>query len=164
VISELYEKVFSLPPFHGIAERFAEQRSYYPEATCQPGFRLVTARTEGAYVGFGYGFPLPKTSRWWISLADPPDAEFARETGTRTFYFVDFGVLPAQRSAGVGRRIHDRLLAGSGTDRATLAVEPVAEATQALYRRWGWRKVSQRHLSPPMPAPTLDVFVLETMP
>ena len=164
VVSGLYQAVFSLPPFSGDDAEFANQRSYYPVMTERPGFRLTTARAGNERVGFGYGFLLPPDTRWWSGLADPVSGEFAQEDGHRTFALIDFGVLSAWRGHGVGRAIHDELLAGSGARRATLSVQPKAAETQEIYRRWGWRKVSSREMDPPVPAPVFDILVLEAMP
>lgn len=164
VVSGLYQAVFSLSPFSGDDAEFANQRSYYQAMTERPGFRLTTARAGDKHVGFGYGFLLPADTRWWSGLAAPVGEEFAREDGTRTFVLIDYGVLPPWRGRGVGRAIHDELLAGSGARRATLSVQPKAVRTQEIYRRWGWRNVSVKKMDPPVPAPVFDILLLETMP
>lgn len=163
-ICDLYEAVFSLPPFDGSAAEFANQRSYFPRLADRPGFRLTTARCGPELIGFGYGYLLPADTPWWSALAEPVDAEFAAETGTRTFAVIDYGVLLDRRGAGVGRRIHDELLSGSGAERATLSVQPKAVRTREIYRRWGWRKVSEKLMDPPIPAPVFEILVLEEMP
>ncbi|MEU3170023.1 hypothetical protein [Streptosporangium sp. NPDC006930] len=163
-ICDLYEAVFSLPPFNGNAAEFANQRSYFPKLAERPGFRLTTARSGPEFIGFGYGYPLPADTHWWSRLAEPVDEEFAAETGTRTFAVIDYGVLSDRRGAGVGHRIHDELLSGSGAERATLSVQPKAVRTREIYRRWGWRKVSHKLMDPPIPAPLFDILVLEEMP
>lgn len=164
VVSGLYEAVFSLPPFNGDEAEFANQRTYYPALTERPGFRLTTARADDYYVGFGYGYLLSADTRWWQGLAEPVSDELARETGHRTFAVIDYGVLPGWRGHGIGRAIHDELLGGSGAERATLSVQPKAEETQAIYRRWGWRKVSSIEMDPPIPAPVFDILVLDALP
>ncbi|WP_440105747.1 GNAT family N-acetyltransferase [Streptosporangium sp. H16] len=163
-ICDLYEAVFSLPPFDGNAAEFANQRSYFPRLVDRPGFRLTTARSGAEFVGFGYGHLLPADTRWWSALADPVGEEFAAETGSRTFVVIDYGVLPDWRGAGIGHRIHDELLSGSGAERATLSVQPKAVRTREVYRRWGWRKVSEKLMDPPIPAPVFEILVLEEMP
>jgi hypothetical protein len=45
-----------------------------------------------------------------------------------------------------------------------LSVQPKATDTQAIYRRWGWRKVGHKDMDPPVPAPVFDILVLERMP
>jgi ribosomal protein S18 acetylase RimI-like enzyme len=92
---------------------------------------------------------------------EPLDAAFTRETGTRTFAVIDYGVLPAFRGRGVGRLVHDELLGGSGAVRASLAVRPTATDTQAIYRRWGWRRVGHEVMDPPVPSAEFDILVLE---
>ena len=164
VVSGLYQAVFSLPPFSGDAAEFANQRSYFPAMTGRPGFRLTTARAGNEHVAFGYGFLLPADTRWWTGLDDPVSEEFAREDGHRTFALIDYGVLAAWRGRGIGRAVHEKLLAGSGARRATLSVQPKAAETQEIYRRWGWRTVSSKTMDPPVPAPVFDILVLEQMP
>jgi ribosomal protein S18 acetylase RimI-like enzyme len=164
VVCSLYQAVFSLPPFSGDEAEFANQRSYYPALTERPGFRLTTAKADDQYIGFGYGYLLPGDTRWWKGLAEPVSDDFARETGQRTFVVIDYGVLRECRGRGVGHAIHDELLAASGAERATLSVQPKAEQTQAIYRRWGWRKVSFKEMNPPVPAPVFDILALEAMP
>jgi GNAT superfamily N-acetyltransferase len=163
-VCSLYEAVFSLPPFNGDAAEFANQRSYYPEMTRRPGFRLTTARAAEQCVGFGYGFLMPADTHWWDGLAEPLNTELTEETGQRTFALIDFGVLPDWRGRGVGRAIHDELLGGSGAERATLSVQPKATETEAIYRRWGWRKVSFKKMDPPVPGPVFDILLLEKLP
>jgi ribosomal protein S18 acetylase RimI-like enzyme len=164
VVCGLYEAGFSLPPFNGDAAEFTSQQAYYPTLTERPGVRLTTARVGDEYVGFGYGYLLPADTRWWKGLAEPVSDEVTRETGHRTFAVIDYGVLPSWRGHGVGRAIHDELLGGSGAERATLSVQPKAEETQAIYRRWGWRKVSSIEMDPPIPAPVFDILVLDALP
>lgn len=164
VVCGLYQAVFGLAPFDGSEAEFAGQRKYYPELIGRSGFRLVTARAGEEVVAFVYGFLLPAGSRWWQGLADPVDENFAAETGARTFVVIDYGVLPAWRGKGIGRAVMDGLLAGSGAERASLSVQPKAVETLAIYRHWGWRKVSHKDMDPPVPFPVFDILVLESMP
>ena len=164
IVSDMYRAVFSLPPFSGDDAEFANQRSTFPGFTTRAGFRLAMARAEDAYAGFGYGFLLPADTDWWTGLAEPVSAEFAREDGHRTFALINYGVLPGWRGRGLGRAIHDDLLGGSGAQRATLSAQPKATETQAIYRQWGWRKVSYTEMDLPVPAPVFDILVLEKMP
>jgi GNAT superfamily N-acetyltransferase len=164
VVCGMYEAGFALPPFNGDEAEFANQRAYYPGMTTRPGFQLTTARVGDQYAGFGYGFLLPADTRWWSGLTEPVSEESAREDGHRTFALIDYGVLPAWRERGLGRAIHDELLGRSGAERATLSVQPKAEQTQAIYRRWGWRKVASKKMDPPVPAPVFDILMLDTMP
>lgn len=170
VVNGLYAAVFSLPPFNAGEAAIADQRSYFPKVAARPGFRLTLARTPegpaeyGQCVGFGYGFLLPADSTWWKGIVEPLEAEFTAESGSRTFAVIDYGVLPAFHSHGIGRLVHDELLVGSGAERATLAVRPTATQTQAIYRRWGWRRVGHELMDPPIPSPEFDILVLDQLP
>ena len=73
-------------------------------------------------------------------------------------------MLAGWRGRGLGRAIHDDLLGGSGAERAALSVQPKATDKQAIYRQWGWRKVSHKEMDPPVPASVFDILVLEKMP
>jgi ribosomal protein S18 acetylase RimI-like enzyme len=107
------------------------------------GFAAVTARVDGALVGFAYGLPLRANTSWWSGL-DPEGPEgFAAETGSRTFAVIDLAVLPAQRGKGLGRRLMSELLASRTEERATLATAPRKVENQRMYERWGWRKVGR---------------------
>jgi ribosomal protein S18 acetylase RimI-like enzyme len=165
-VSGLYAAVFGLPPFNAGDDAIADQRDSFPKLTGRPGFRLVLARLAGTgrYVGFGYGFLLPVGSTWWRGVVEPLNAAFTAETGKRTFAVIDYGVLPDFRGRGIGRLVHDELLGGSGAERGTLAVRPTATETQAIYRRWGWRRVGHEVMDPPVPSPEFDILVLDELP
>lgn len=164
VVSDLYRDVFAPPPFNATAETVLDQRGYFPKVAARPGFRLVLARFADRFVGFGYGYLLPADSRWWHGVVEALDDAFTQEDGSRTFAVIDYGVPPGARGLGIGRAVHDSLLGDSGAQRATLAVRPTATETQAIYRRWGWRKVGHEIMKPPSPSPVFDILVLETMP
>ncbi len=115
-------------------------------------------------MGFGYGHLLPPETRWWKGLQEPLEEEFAIETGARTFAIIDFGVLPDWRGRSIGRLVHDELLSRSGAERATLAVRPTATETRAVYRHWGWRKVGHEVMDPPIPSPSFDIMISDSMP
>ena len=164
VVNDLYRGAFAGPPFNADEVVVAHQRSYYPGVVARPGFRLVIARLDGVAAGFGFGYLLPEGSQWWSRIIEPLDEAFTRETGRRTFAVIDYGVLPAYRGTGVGRTVHDVLLAGSGAERSTLSVRPTAVDTKAIYFHWGWRRVGHQLMDPPIPSPEFDILVLERMP
>jgi L-amino acid N-acyltransferase YncA len=120
--------------FRGRAERSMER----------DGFELVTAEAEGRLVGFAFGRPLEKGDTfWWEGLRPEPAEGFAEETGSRTFVLAEIEICRAWQSRGVGRAVHDALLGGRSEERATLAVNPKATKTHAVYKAWGWKSVGQ---------------------
>jgi GNAT superfamily N-acetyltransferase len=160
-VGDLYSAVFSLPPFLGNQDEFKNQRSYYMDMTLNTGFRLATAKRDDQYVGFAYGYLLRPDTGWWNGVSAALPDEFIRETGSRTFAIIDFGVLPGYRAAGVGKALHDAILSASGAERATLTVQAKAVATQSIYRHWGWRQIGQRSGNLGGVPVTFDVYVID---
>ncbi|GAA2626519.1 hypothetical protein GCM10010411_74330 [Actinomadura fulvescens] len=108
-----------------------------------PGFETVTARSNGALIGFVYGLPLGEATGWWRGLEPPRAADYTAETGARTFAVIDLAVLPEYRGRGLARRLMDELLQGRTEERATLATSPGKPDIQRMYQRWGWREVGR---------------------
>lgn len=131
----LYQRVYAHrlnDPFSTPA-RFWERLDTYAS---RPGFTMVTGRESGGLVGLALGYPLPSGSRWWTHLRGPhqDDTDFLREDGRRTFAINELMVHPAWRSRGIGRTLHNELLAHRAEERATLLVRPDNEpARSATY-------------------------------
>jgi len=110
-----------------------------------PGFdaALASTRADGL-VGFAFVYPLADgDTHWWAGLRPEPEAGFADETGSRTFVLAEIEVRRAFQHGGIGRRLHDLLLTGRVEERATLAVNPAADVSHAIYRSWGWELAGQ---------------------
>jgi len=56
---------------------------------------------------------------------------------------IDLAVRRDWRRRGVGRRLLATLLDSRTEERATLSVQPLAEESQAFYRRLGWQCVGR---------------------
>jgi GNAT superfamily N-acetyltransferase len=108
----------------------------------RPGFDLVAAHIEEQLVGFAFGYTLGSGTVWWDGLEPTPTDEFRQEDGARTFVLSEIEVRRAWQEKGVGRELHDALLGRRQEQRATLATGPDA-LSQAVYERWGWRKVGR---------------------
>lgn len=159
-VGNLYRDVFSLPPFLGTEDEFRDQRSYYEEILLRRGFQLVTAKYADQYIGFIYGYLLPRDTKWWNGLSEELSDVFIEETGSRTFVIIDFGVLPAYRGKGVGKALHHCILSASGARRATLTVQAKAADTRSIYEHWGWRRIGQKSGSLGEVPVTFSVYVL----
>lgn len=88
--------------------------------TGQPGFRCVAGLdADGALTGFSAG---------WV--------DNALSGGEETFELVELVVVPAHQGRGLGRTLHDALLAEAPAPRmlTTLDVPELRER----YERWGW--------------------------
>ncbi len=126
----------------------------------QPGFVLAEARHGGYLVGYAAGMPLRPSTSWWKDLTTPlPAADIAEHPG-RTFALTELLVRAAWRRQGIGRSLHDLVLAGRPEERATLMVEPGAAAAQQAFRKWGWNRVARTRGSGPG-SPVLDVLMIE---
>ncbi|WP_078970443.1 GNAT family N-acetyltransferase [Streptomyces natalensis] len=155
----VYAEVFAEEPYEETPESveatFRRFRSQVRKAT----FRGAMARTGGGEpVGIAYGYPLSPRTGWWDRLIAPVPADISREDGQRTFGLMEFAVRAPWRRLGVGRRLHEALLTGGNEERVLLNALPDAEAAQAAYRSWGYRKVGEAH--PWEDADLHDVMVL----
>lgn len=141
-------------PFYSL-ERFAERVRRYMQA---PGFELVVAEVDGVTCGLALGYTLPEQARWWRGLTTPVDPELIAETGDRTFALCELMVHPDWQSRGIGRGVHDELLAHRPEERAALLVAEDNTPAQRAYAKWGWRKIGK--LKPFPDSPHYDALVL----
>jgi GNAT superfamily N-acetyltransferase len=157
-LQALHAEVYADPPYRrdadpdGFARRFAVQRR-------QPGFVLAEARHGGYLVGYAAGLPLRPSTSWWRGLTTPLPDEVTAEPPGRTFALAELLVRASWRRQGIGRKLHDLVLAGRPEERATLTVLPAAAPAQTAFQSWGWRKVG-RTRDPEPGAPVSDVLVL----
>ncbi|MBA9003073.1 GNAT family N-acetyltransferase [Thermomonospora cellulosilytica] len=137
----VYADAYGVDPSERKTDAFRERAGKGME---REGFELVTAEADGDLVGFAFGYPLPAgNTYWWEGLRPEPPEGFTVETGTRTFVLAEIEVRRAWQGRGVGRRLHDELLSGRSEERATLATNPKAADTHAVYEAWGWQMVGQ---------------------
>jgi len=131
----------------------------------QPGFALAEARHGGYLVGYASGMPLRASTSWWRDLTTPLPPEVTAEHPGRTFALTELLVRASWRRQGIGRELHELLLAGRPEERATLTVPPGASAAQAAFRSWGWRKIARarsdgRGHGDDTASPVLDVLII----
>lgn len=145
----LHAEVYAGPPYNddaGFADRFRVQRR-------QPGFVLAEARHGGYLVGYAAGMPLRPSTSWWRELTTTVPEEVTAEHPGRTFALAELLVRPSWRRQGIGRALHDLVLAGRPEERATLTIPPSAAPAQHAFRNWGWRRVARtRDPRPGFPA------------
>jgi ribosomal protein S18 acetylase RimI-like enzyme len=104
--------------------------------------------------------PLRPATSWWREVTTPLAEDVTAEHPGRTFALVDLMVRGAWRRQGIGRSMHDLVLAGRTEERATLIVPPGATAAQAAFQSWGWHKIA-RTRGPAPGAPASDVLVID---
>jgi GNAT superfamily N-acetyltransferase len=155
----LYEAVFSKPPFHWPDEESANYRRRTEQLLTRESFGIAIATHNDQLIGFAYGVTLSPDTGWWSGLPEDVSDDITTECPGRTFALIDFAVREDWRGKGIGRELHDRLLASRPEERATLTVQPTAIETHRIYYHWGWQKVGQLKAAYGAPAPFFDVFV-----
>jgi ribosomal protein S18 acetylase RimI-like enzyme len=160
-ICDLYDAVFSAPPFLWTDDESTHHREMLTGLLDNPTFEIALAEVDGRVVGFAYGNTLVPTTRWWQGFSTPLPAEFIEEYEGRTFALIDLAVQEEWRGQGVGRQLVDCLLSSRAEQRATLCVQPTAKDAQGFYDRLGWRKVGRKEMPPGAVSPLFDVYVVE---
>jgi GNAT superfamily N-acetyltransferase len=141
-LQALHAEVYADPPYGRpddaavFAERFRVQRR-------QPDFVLAEARHGGYLVGYAAGMPLRPSTSWWRDLTTPLPADVTAEHPGRTFALVELLVRASWRRQGIGRTLHDLILANRPEERATLTVLSAATPAQNAFAQWGWRKIAR---------------------
>ena len=141
-LQALHAEVFADPPYRCAADAAEFGRRFRVQRR-QPGFALAEARHGDYLVGYAAGMPLRPATSWWRHLTTPLADELTTEHPGRTFALTGLLVRAAWRHQGIGRGLHDLLLAGRPEERATLTVLPAATAAQQAFRSWGWQKVAR---------------------
>ena len=126
----------------------------------QPGFALAEARSGGYLIGCAMGMPLRPATSWWREITTQLAEDVTAEHPGRTFALTEVMVRGAWRRQGIGRSLHDLVLAGRTEERATLVVPPAATAAQAAFQSWGWHKIARTRGAAPT-APASDVLVID---
>lgn len=126
----------------------------------QPGFALAAARSGGYLIGCAMGMPLRPATSWWRDVTAPLPEEVTAEPPGRTFALVELMVRGSWRRQGIGRSLHDLVLAGRAEERATLVVPPAATAAQMAFQSWGWHRIARTRSRVPG-APASDVLIID---
>lgn len=141
-LQELHTAVCASPPFARTDDAALFARRFRVQSR-QPGFALAAARSGGYLVGYAAGMPLRPATSWWRELTAPVPDEVTAEHPGRTFAVTELLVRASWRRQGIGRSLHDLLLAGRPEERATVVVPPSATPALSAFLNWGWHKVGR---------------------
>ncbi|WP_250290804.1 GNAT family N-acetyltransferase [Frankia sp. CiP1_Cm_nod1] len=138
---DVYAEVYSVPSYAG--DPFFSVDAYADRlraALEMSGFESVTARVGGRLVGYVHGVTLPAAMSWWLSLGEarPVAARAAAKAG-KIFWLRELMVRPDATNQGIGRRLHDAVIAGRGEPWTTLTCIVGNEPAHGAYLRWGYR-------------------------
>ncbi|GGZ73402.1 GNAT family N-acetyltransferase [Streptomyces echinoruber] len=150
---DVYAKVYDVPPYIGDPFFSVESfRSRLEAAYDTEGFETVTARLDGRIVGYVHGATLPADKPWWVSLGNRRPTELVDLAGAGgIFWLRELMVLPELQNRGLGRQIHDTVIAGR-TERVTVLTCIVGnEPAHGAYLRWGYTILGQIKHAPESP-------------
>jgi ribosomal protein S18 acetylase RimI-like enzyme len=160
VVRQIYTDAFAEPPYNEGPDDVRKWLDDLAEQLTRPGFTLALAFIDSEPVGFAYGYTMTPDLPRWQRIVEP-FANAMPEAGVRSgriFTLMEFAVLNKWRCRGIGRALHDRLLAERDEQLALLTVRADAQPAQTAYRSWGWTKVGHR---PHGGEPGYDVLVRE---
>ncbi|MGH3696086.1 MAG: GNAT family N-acetyltransferase [Pseudonocardiaceae bacterium] len=140
-LCEVYADAYGAVPGEDIGEKSSAFRERASAALRGLNYSLVTAQVGAELVGFAFGYSLRPERGWWDGLSPEPPEGFTEETGSRTVVLSEIEVRRAWQGRGIGRAVHNAFLSQRTEQRATLASNPQATDTHALYEGWGWQKV-----------------------
>ena len=136
VLAEVALSAFTAPPWNETPAQARQLADRMLADAQRPGFALALAFTCGGMrlVGFGYG--LPRCPAPDSAMGTLP---FASSAGTEPFEFCELAVTPDARGIGVGRALHDTVLAASNPQPRWLVTHPAAHPAVRLYQTSGWQ-------------------------
>lgn len=145
---DVYAEVYAADlhdPFNSI-ERFDERLTGHARSD---DWECVLAYAAREPIGYAYGSALPAGTLRWTRQSNKLPAEFTHETGHRSVSLRELMLLRSWRGHGLGRRIHDELLAGRAEERVVLLCD--GPDRRAMYEAWGYRCVGTMKPFPDSP-------------
>ena len=137
----IYAEAFQQPPYSKSAEEVTEFAHYLAPATQRTAFCAVVAQHAkiGQPVGFCYGYACDEGSGFYQAVAPMLTTELRAMWLTDAFQLAEMAVLPTYQGRGIGRKLHDHLLANQPYRKAILATMQAATNASKLYDKCGWQ-------------------------
>lgn len=109
------------------------------------GLRAVAAVSdEDRLVGVGYGYRGEPGQWWHDQVSRALSAEQVQHWLTGAFEVCELHVRPGHQGQGLGRRLLDRLLAGTGAATAVLTTPEGPTRARGFYTAGGWVELASR--------------------
>lgn len=137
----VYAEAFAEPPYDKGSEDVETNMRRFRSQTRKASFRAALAVDADVPVGIAYGYALSAATSWWDIVEPSVPDDVRREDGHRTFGLIELAVRSAWRRQGVAARLHAAIVDGMPEQRVLLNTRPDAEAAQAAYRSWGYRRI-----------------------
>ncbi|WP_445517304.1 GNAT family N-acetyltransferase [Streptomyces sp. NEAU-174] len=149
----VYARVYDKPPYVGDPFFSVDMfRDRLVAAFGSEGFETVTAWQDGQIVGYVHGATLPADKPWWLSLGDQRPEKLRKLADDRqVFWLRELMVLPECQSRGLGRQIHDTVIAGRAESATTLTCIIGNQPAHDAYLRWGYSIMGQIKHAPESP-------------
>ncbi|GGL61670.1 hypothetical protein GCM10010129_01550 [Streptomyces fumigatiscleroticus] len=150
---DVYARVYDSPPY--VSDPFFSVSSFtdrLKDAITTEGFETVTARRDGRIIGYVHGVTLPADRMWWTSLAEqrPARLRTLADAGL-VFWLRELMVLPEVQNRGVGKRLHDTMIAGRAERITLLTCVVDNQPAHDAYLRWGYTIIGSVKHAPESP-------------
>ena len=122
-------------------------------------FELVVGRVVDEVVGYALGSPRDQHGALWADLRSTYPEWGVPVDPLPMYMFREFAVHPAHQRKGVGRRLHNALLAHRPEPAAEFLVRKANAPAQAAYRSWGWVQLGDKQ--PFADSPVFDRLVFK---
>ncbi len=127
--------------FGDFADMQAWRDSMYDRHAGREGYRLAVGLAGSLVAGFSWGY-VGQSGQYWTDLVcEALPASVTDEWVGGHFEFVELAVLPSYRRIGLGRRLHDTLLAGIRRKCLLSTSDDPGDPAVQLYLSRGWRKL-----------------------
>lgn len=158
----VYARVYDTPPY--IGDPFFSVPAFRERllaALGHEGFETVTARRGQHIIGYVHGATLPADKPWWTALGDrrPRQLQQLADAG-QVFWLRELMVLPEFQNQGLGRQIHDTVIAGRTENATTLTCITDNQPAHDAYVRWGYTVMGAIKHAPE--SPTYNAMYLAT--
>jgi GNAT superfamily N-acetyltransferase len=138
-IEAVYADAFAGPPYNEPESAAPAFVSRLRSEVDREGWRLVVAGHSGLTLGFAYGY-VTRPGQWWHDQVTPVlDPELVERWLADAFVLVEFAVLHAARSQGVGRRLQEGILRGLPQAKALTMTHQHENPALHFYLAHGWR-------------------------
>lgn len=149
---QMYCAAFSEPPYERPDPAVA--RDSFTRHGTNPGYRgIVAVSPQGKVLGLVYGYHSRPDQFYHRHLAHHLGPALSDRWLEDCFEFVELAVAPGARGLGIGRALHDAILAGLPHKTALLTTRAMPTVALGLYERRGWQIVHPDfRMAPELPA------------